>query len=218
MNDFYHEAGHVVMAFLFKDIFQIDFVTLDIKKSKEYDNLSLGGLKGKIKKDVKSLTPVEHDSIILILFAGFCADNIFKLEPLTDEFYDPTCWSPKLGDIRYSGDIKKMNDYLILLLPNLRLKQPSYFSNCIKSLHLLFQNKQVWDAITLISETLYSKENNTLTSQEIDEIIKSSELPDWWKKNKDSFLDERLKLIKTSSNKISQKKKLTWWERILNSF
>jgi hypothetical protein len=200
MNDFYHEAGHTLMAYLFKDFFETEFVTLELKISKINDPKSKGGVKGKINKEVKSLSSIENDSIILMLFAGFCADEINSQTQITDNNYEPKYWAPKLSEIRYEGDIERMKNHLILLLPEINLEQVPYFSNCMKFLNTFFQKKQVWKTIELISKELSESKNLTLASEQIIKIIESSGFPNWWETNKKDFFEERMRLIKTAPN------------------
>jgi len=200
MNDFYHEAGHTLMAYLLRNFFETEFVTLELQKSKLNDPKSKGGVKGKINKEVKFLSPIENDSIILMLFAGFCADEINSQTQITVNNYEPKYWAPKLSKIRYEGDIERMNNHLILLLPEINLEQVPYFSNCMKFLNTFFQKTQVWKTIELISKELSESKNHTLTSEQIVKIIESSGFPNWWEANEKDFFEERMRLIKTVSN------------------
>lgn len=197
MDNSYHEAGHTLMAYLFADIFKIEFVTLNLEKSKLNDIESEGGLKSKIIKKYDELSTLENDCIILTLFAGYCADDIFNQTPIIDTIYEPKYWAPKLSKKRYDGDVEKMNNYLISILPKINLEQVPYFSNCMKFLHKFFQKKEVWGAIELISKELSNDENLTLTSEKLTSIIESTEILKWWKQNKMEFFNERMKLLKS---------------------
>ncbi len=196
MDNSYHEAAHTLMAYIFADIFEIEFVTLNLEKSKLNDIESEGGLKSKIIKKYDTLSPLENDSIILTFFAGYCADDIFNQTPITDTIYEPKYWAPKLSKKRYEGDVEKMNDYLVSLLPKINLEQAPYFSNCMKFLHKFFQKQEVWGTIELISKELSNDENLTLTSEKLTSIIESTEILKWWKQNKTEFFNERIKLLK----------------------
>lgn len=49
-DNFYHESAHIVMAKIFEDYFETDFVTLDIEYSKKFDPRSEGGIYGRARR------------------------------------------------------------------------------------------------------------------------------------------------------------------------
>lgn len=108
-----HEASHCFVAYLARDIFDIEFVTADVAMARTQDATSLGGIKGKLSKDGELSETLEHDLMVLISLAGMASDDINHTNGIIqDGLYDNQLFVDKLNSNKYSGDFATMYPFL----------------------------------------------------------------------------------------------------------
>lgn len=195
-DDYLHEAGHVLIARIFSDIFIIEYVTLDLETTKSIDKKSLGGLKGKISKPFANLNSAEHDSLILMMLGGLCADDINNSKSnITSEFYRSEIWTNKISAIRYEGDLELIGRHYQFIKEQLNIEWQSYIVHSMKLLHQIFGEEIVWKAIILLRNELFNSSKKTLSAIQIEEILVQSGFIKWLDENIEQIKSERIKLF-----------------------
>lgn len=192
----FHEAGHQVIAYLISEVLKTEYVTINPKISKSQDSKSRGGVRVSIKKPINLLNLNEIDEIVLINFAGFCADNFHKNHGvISAKFYKSETWAPILGEDRYEGDVLRIAGYLGRILPEIKMNQVEYFSSCIEFVYKLFKEKTVWEGVVQIKDALLKESSHTLKYEKVVEIISNTSLPLWKDKNIQALKKKRNKLL-----------------------
>lgn len=196
-NDSYHEAAHAVLAKVFEDVFTMEFITLNELQCKLHDPQSKGGLKCKLAKKVEDLTLNDHHSIVLILMAGLCADDIYVNEgQLPSDVYETKVWASKLNATRYSGDLELAINHLAAIDTGIAVTMPEYTVLFLKELHTILAENPVWDVLIQLAEHLSNSEQQSLDKIQINQILEgNAAFIEWIPENKPKLL-ERFDKIK----------------------
>lgn len=194
-NYFQHESGHVILANIFKDVFDVEFVTVNEEISKKLDPLSKGGMKAKARKKNTELTINENDYLILIFLGGLCADDINENDEINDAFFEMSTWGPKLSKQKYSGDNYYINRHFQLIKESVNLDWETYIGSSIKLVYSILQNPIIRNTIKQLEAEIKKSINNTLQNEQINNTIAQSELSKWIDENYKSILSERKKLL-----------------------
>jgi hypothetical protein len=191
-EDSYHEAAHAVLAKVFEDVFAMEFITLNELQSKAHDPQSKGGLKGKLVKKVEDLTLNDHHSMVMILMAGLCADDIYiSGGQLPSDLYETKVWAAKLNAARYSGDLELAVKHLAVIKDKIVVTIQEYTVLYFKVLYKLLTEKPVWDALVILAEHLSKSELKFLSGIQINQILeKNLAFIGWITENKPKLMGE----------------------------
>lgn len=192
--NYYHESGHAILAKLFDNIFEIEFVTLNKETSQNLDQESLGGLKGRIRRD--QLSVIEYDMMIHIMLAGICAEDIYNSNgKIAENIYEIPIWAAKFNDIRYVGDVELVIGIFENIRNNICLEWQDYIIGVQKNLHQILNTNEVWDGVELIKDSLSKSSRKTLTGIELDELLHNSNFLRWKESNILDIINTRERLI-----------------------
>jgi hypothetical protein len=191
-DNYYHECGHVIVALIFADLFYIEFVTVNVDYSNSFDPLSKGGLKGRINKPVKELTPLDHDKLILIMISGMCIDDLVNNNrQLPENIYETGVWANKMNQYKYGGDVELILAHFQSIKESLSLSWVEYVVNILKFAHKILNDETVWGAITNLRNSLIVSSKQTLMFSQIEKIIAGTNLSEWIAFNKEHIENER---------------------------
>lgn len=175
-----HEAGHSMIAYLISDIFEFQYVTSNESFSRAHDCSSIGGLKGKLKKEGDELTFEDCDKMFLLFLAGFIADEINNCNGNIEEsFYDNSVWSAKMNSIKYSGDVKNYVPFLYKVQEQFRVNQRDYTKSCQKFLCDIFTTNWILDLLLNVRSLITSANEQTITGQEINQYLDTTSFKSW---------------------------------------
>jgi hypothetical protein len=190
----YHECGHVVIASLFEDVFDIQFVTVDSAVSQSHDATTLGGMRGRLKNKPNSMSILEVDAFILIQLAGMCADDINNTRgKIPKNYYSQANWVDRFNRPRYGGDLELVGKFFPLIKDKVSVTWQDYVVNSIKALHEIFSNILLWESVSLLRSTL--QKTGTLKSSEINKCLNNSDFIEYRNKNLDKLKMSRIKLL-----------------------
>jgi len=197
-NSCYHECGHTVVAYIFSNIFEIEFVSLKSAVIVQYDPKAVGGLKGKAKKKFEELTNQELDMLFLIFLAGFCTDEIVNSNmQITEDFFDPKIYTQRLSNIIYEGDNELMCSFLCKLFniqANPQKDVRPYYVSSMRLLYNILTDKTVFQTLTALAKTLMNSQQQTMSGVEIKTFLDSSELSKWIEANEKQLFEKREEL------------------------
>ena len=197
-NSCYHECGHTIVAYIFRDIFETEFVSLKNTAIVQYDPKAIGGLKGKTKKKFVELTNQELDMLFLIYLAGFCTEEIVNSNmQITDDFFDPQVFLTKLANDSYGGDCDYMHSILCKLF-NIQINPKKdvrpYYVSSLNFLYNILTDKIVFQILTSLAIKLTKSPQQTMSGVEIATFLDNTEFPKWIKINEKKIFGERKKL------------------------
>ena len=172
-----HEAGHCIIAYLNSEFFNTEFVTIDNTLSKFHDSNSIGGLKGRLKKDGETLTFAEYDQMALLTLAGMAADDVNHCNcQLSEKLYDNSVFAEKMNSNKYSGDVMLLGPLLQRIVPQLKVPQRAYTMSCQKLLHEILIEPEITCTMVTLRNALTNSNKKTLTGDEIFFILDDSPL------------------------------------------
>lgn len=191
-DNFYHECGHTIIAYIFKDFFEINLVTLNANLSKQRDNMALGGLLGKSKSHNEC---IDFDTPVLIMLAGLCIDDIINQDrQITENLLEAQIWGNKLNSTRYSGDLEGISDrmsYLAEIKPQLKADNAGYIKCSLKLVYDILNNDIIFESLSILREELIKSSNQTLTKDEIFSILQDTRIESWIEDNLKDILARR---------------------------
>lgn len=177
-DNFYHESGHTVMAKIFEDYFETDFVTLDIEYSKKFDPRSAGGIYGRARRPGSEMTFADHDAIVIIFLAGYCVDGIVNNNGILPEtFFHMGSWGPQFATERYSGDAELITVFFHRIKNySSDINWEEYISKAIRCTCQILRDPAVWENLVALRTALIASPNRTLTVENLAAIFNEGNL------------------------------------------
>jgi hypothetical protein len=179
-----HEASHAVVARLFKDFLELDFITLSNEKLTNQQ--SLGAISVRL---IANGSPDAYSAIGIVWLAGIVGDKIradgekavaIEKEAILNDL--------SLMDWKLAGkDAPEFtnNANFIELIYGSDFKKYQKF--CINYLIDFLADPEVWDFVKKLSDLLLSKTDSTLTKEELSDFFHSSGF--------DEFMEKRQGLL-----------------------
>ena len=195
-DNYYHESGHAIIAYMFPDVFDFNYVTLNKRFCLIHDPLSKGGLHGKPIKTVANLTLIDHDKLALISLAGLCADDINNLNGIfTKRYNKKKLWNEFSTNPRYQGDFMFFQSEFSYIKNLIKIDQETYVSISVKFLNAIMRNDIVWDTINSFRFALMNSIIRTLNITMINMIISQGKYNKWAHRNLGNIKKKRSKTI-----------------------
>ena len=174
----FHEAGHALITYLNNDFFLFEYVTIDENFSRMHDYRSIGGIKGRLKKDTSALSLIEHDKLCICSLAGLAADDInHNNGKVSEEFYNDQIWAGKMNSNKYLGDSYILGSHLSVLSQNLLVEQRVYTKSCQEILYRMFVDESLSMVLLELRNLLHH--SKTLLGDDISAFLDSTFLKSW---------------------------------------
>ena len=215
-----HEAGHCLVSYLAFDLFEIKFVTINTVISKIQDSTSLGGLKGRLKKEFKTLSFQDHDLAMLVFLAGMCADDINHCEGnYNEQLYDNFVFAQKMNSIKYSGDFQLLIPHLSSLIILHNIDQRQYTISCQRLLYEIFTIDWIKSILIELRNKIANSSNQTMQGSEIIAYLDTTDLKKWRENNWKKIIEARIVEFNNISQLVTKPKvKKTWLQRFFDLF
>ena len=193
----FHECGHLIISKYFHELFEVDYVTLDIDLAKELDAQSLGGLKFNAKVLFDSMSVSDHDKVILMSLAGLCADDIyFYCGEVNQGEFLPRVWDNKFQNSRYSGDIPIFYKHFERIKDSVYDTHIIFITITLRQICELMAGIKVWPILTSMRTALLESKDKTLTDDRINEILEGAMFSEFINSTKANFINDRADLYK----------------------
>ena len=193
-DKYYHESGHAIITRLFDELFEFELVTVDPELSKRIDTLSGGGVKGKHKLPVIDRSLFDHDKAVLSYLAGFCVDELLRIQAIQPQLLAPAYWVGKLNEDKYSGDRDLIGStFYPYIDEQTGLLFNDYITDCLSALFKILNDDVIWNCIVSMRESLLK--NKTLNLDQVDKVLTESGFNEWKEKNKVRIEQERIEAL-----------------------
>jgi len=217
----FHEAGHCLISYLAPDLFEINFITVNLEHNKLQNANSLVGLRGSLKKKIETLTFEENDLMVLIYYAGMAADDVNHCNcQLTQQLYDNFVFAQKMNSNKYSGDAILSMPHLQKIIPALSIEQRQYTISCQRLLHEIFINKTITPILIELRNEIsnFTDTDKALSSKEIIDFLEKTELKNWRENEwKEIMISRIAEIKKTTNNIIKSNARLSFWQKLFSN-
>lgn len=194
----YHEAGHCVVSAIFSDKLTLNTLSINKEYLRSIHPEYNGGLHIEWKELPDENDHESGDNLILIALAGICTKTIHKkgfefVKHNISKFQNHPDLLESEGAV---DDYKIAQMYSKPISVRLQIKHQIIEWSAFCWLFELFLNPEIWDKTKTIAEELVKHKNQTLESEEINDLVESIGLKSLLIKRKGEFLSKRYPMSK----------------------
>lgn len=193
LRDSFHESGHSVMCLLHEDTFIVNELSVNQERVKAIDPTYSGGIHLKFRNQPKPTEIDPAEKLTQVLLGGMCATTIYTRgalyvqENLTLFPYDASHLDSNGADFDYDYAKKYMYQVADIVIAERVRALWSVFNFTFN----FMLDKTVWSCLSDLANQLYNKETQTLTTEEIYQIMTTNGFMNYVALNRDRFFNGR---------------------------